>query len=290
MSKVEFIMSNLSYGANKIGIEFGNEVLKTDAELFSNQIKIVKTELQEENFNRKNLKYLNTIVDTCKKLSLLTEESIKNKKFPLVIGGDHSIALGSISGVAKQIKNLGVIWIDAHGDMNTHETTETGHIHGMPLSALMGLGAEELAGFLSKAKQINPENVVLFGVRDLDKKEEELIKANNIKVFSYSDIEKKGFNESLEEASKYLSSKVKKVHVSFDLDSINPELISGVSTPVVKGFSLEEGTVLINYLLENHNVTSMDIVEYNPLYDNNGRTLIYLKKLIEMIKEKVEKN
>lgn len=290
MNKLEIILNNMSYGANKMGIESGIDILLKEKDFSYENKEIIYTYRLEENFNRINLKYINTVVDTCKKISESTRRVIKQNRFPLTIGGDHSIALGSISGVAKEIKNLGIIWIDAHGDMNTDEISESGHIHGMPLAALIGLGAEELTSFLKETERIKSKNIVLFGIRDLDLKEEKLIKEVGIKVFDYSYIKKNGFKKSLEEASNYLLSQTDIIHISFDLDAINPKFIAGVSTPVMNGFSINEGEEMVKFLFKNHKIKSMDIVEYNPLYDINKETLKFLKNLINIVKEEVKEN
>ena len=274
----------LNLGADRGGIEFGLDVLLEEyADTFA-EIDIIEVNKQPEDFKQPKLKYKNTILDTCNKLADKVYYNIQEGYRPVVIGGDHSISLGSISGVskAKGIDNIGVIWIDAHGDMNTEKTTITGNIHGMPLAFLQGYGDNEMVNCYFDGAKIKSENIVLFGARDLDPLEAQFIKEHNIKVISYNEIEKIGIKAALEEIKKYL--KVEEIHISFDIDVISPDIAPGVSVPVEEGFDMEEVYETFGFLLRQYYVSSIDIVEFNPVYDKDGVTASHVNDLVEYIK------
>ena len=208
---------------------------------------------KKENFNEWNLKYKNTILNTCEKLATAVNEAVRDGYRPIVIGGDHSIALGSISGVSLE-KEIGVIWIDAHGDMNTDESTITGNIHGMPLALLQGAGDRDLVNCFYEGAKIDSKNVVILGARDLDFKEREIIDQLGVKVIYHDEVLQKGLDNILEEIREYLQ--IDNLHISFDVDSVNPELAPGVSTPVRNGFTTDEIFQTFKYLFKNYSITS----------------------------------
>lgn len=260
----------LNLGADKSGIEFGVDVLVENYPDTFDEIEIIEIEKQREDFNIPNMKYKNTILNTCEKVAKSIDESIGDGYRPITIGGDHSIALGTISGVSNTYKNLGVIWIDAHADMNTDETTITGNIHGMPLSLLQGAGDKDMANCFYEGTKIKPENVVILGARDIDVREYDVIEELGVKVVHYDDVVRKGIDNVLLEIQDYL--KVEDVHISFDIDSMNPNLAPGVSTPVKNGLDEEDVMKTFKFLFKNYFITSVDIVEYNPTYDKNNKT------------------
>lgn len=271
----------MNLGANKAGIDFGPEVLEEKfPEVFGN-MELIEVEKKREDFNEQSLKYKNTILHTCEKLAKAVNEAVKGGYRPITIGGDHSIALGSISGVAKEKDNLGVIWIDAHGDMNTDESTESGHIHGMPLASLQGLGDKDLANCFFQGSKIKNENVVILGARDIDVKELEIIEKYGIKMINYTEVLEKGIDQILEEIKDYL--KVEELHISFDVDSIDPEFAPGVSTPVRSGFSPKEMFETFTFLFDNYKISSVDIVEYNPVNDKSEKTMNFVNELTEFV-------
>ncbi len=242
--------------------------------------KIDEIILPEENLE--NLKNLNSVVATCTSIARKTDSIVKRGNIPVFIGGDHASAIGTISGVANNIKDLGVIWVDSHSDINTDKSTISGNIHGMPVSAIMGYGQEKLVRILDARKRILPQNVVLFGVRDMDPLEKEIVKSLNIKIYTYDEIVKRGLNICLKEAKEYLSN-ITKLHISFDLDSMNPDLIKGVTVPVEGGFDENDVYQIFDYLLAEFSVSSMDIVEYNPVYDTDLYTAEFVHSLIQRI-------
>lgn len=219
-----------------------------------------------------NLKNLSSVVKASELLAQKIDETIAGDSFPLVLGGDHSIALGTLAGVAKKQKNLGVIWYDAHGDLNTADTSPSGNIHGMPLAASLGFGDPALTnigGFSPKAK---PENVVIIGARDLDDGERKLIKETGIKVFTMHEIDRLGMTTVMKETIEYLRERTEYVHLSLDLDGLDPTEAPGVGTPVAGGLSYRESHLAMEMLEESGIITSAEFVEVNPILDEKNKT------------------
>ncbi len=276
-SKIFGVPINL--GANRAGIEFGiDSLIETFPDTFD-EIEIIDVEKQRENFSIPMLKYKNTILNTCEKIAKLVDEAIVDGYRPITIGGDHSIALGTISGVAKTNSNLGVVWIDAHADMNTEDTTVTGNIHGMPLAFLQGEGDSDMVNCFFEGAKIKPENVVVLGARDIDVREYDNIEKLGIKVVPYDDVMRKGIDAVLEEVQDYL--KVEDIHISFDMDSLNPKIAPGVSTPVKNGLDEDDMFKTFKFLFKNYFITSVDIVEFNPVYDTNFKTATLVRDITE---------
>jgi len=219
-----------------------------------------------------NHKYLDEVVEANQKLAGVVSNIMQEGRFPLVLGGDHSIALGTIAGVAKHVKTLGVIWFDAHGDLNTGETSPSGNIHGMPLAASLGYGHERLVNIGGIAPKLKPENVVIIGARDLDKGERELIKRIGMKVFTMHEIDKLGMARVMEEAIAHVSKHTDGVHLSLDLDGLDPHDAPGVGTPVIGGISYREGHVSLEMLADADILRSAEFVEVNPILDSENLT------------------
>lgn len=229
-----------------------------------------------------NLKNLGSVVATCSSIAVEASEIVMRGNTPLFIGGDHSGAIGTISGVAKHKTSLGLFWIDSHSDINTDITTLTGNIHGMPVSAVMGFGNEQLISVMFDGTKVLPQNVVMFGLRDVDPLEEKIIERLDIKCYTYDQIVARGLEVCLAEVNDYFK-KVKNVHISFDLDSMNPDIIKGVSVPVASGFTVDDVDIITDYVMDNFSISSMDIVEYNPIADTDGFTGEFANGLIKKI-------
>jgi len=227
-----------------------------------------------------NLRNLNEVVEANENLACLVDEQVKKGYFPLVLGGDHSIAIGSIAGVANHYDNLGVIWYDAHGDINTVETSPSGNIHGMPLAASLGLGHQKLTTILTKQPKVKPENIVLIGIRDLDAGERQLIKDLNIKIYTMHEIDRIGMPKVMEETIHYLKKRTDGVHLSFDLDGIDPSEAPGVGTPVIGGATYRESHLAMEMLAESEIITSAEFVEVNPMLDDKNKTAILTVALV----------
>lgn len=277
------ILIPLHYGANVEGIQYGADYVLENLEDYI----LLPEIIIKDKRNDPNLKNIHSVLATNGVLATTVSYIYKNGQFPLVIGGDHSVALGSISAVALQEDNLGVIWIDAHGDMNTNVTSESGNIHGMILASLVGEGDPKMINLYREKIKLKKENVVIFGVRDLDVGEQEIIEKLNIKYLSYAYIRQIGIKQALDEVRAYFIGKIEKLHVSIDLDSLDPNIMPGVSIPVENGFKKDDVRIIVDYLFSNFTISSADIVEYNPRYDDNDKTLNFLIELIEKIKSLV---
>lgn len=220
-----------------------------------------------------NLRNLGAVVEACTKLAEQVATAVEHKKFPLVLGGDHSIAIGTLAGLAQHYKNLGVIWYDAHADMNTAETSPSGNIHGMPLAVAMGLGHEKLTHIGGEQPKIDPKNLVIIGARSVDEGERELIKEKGIKVYSMHEIDRLGMAAVMEDALAYLRSReIDGLHLSLDLDGLDPMYTPGVGTPVPGGITYRESHLAMEMLQESNLLTSAEFVEVNPVLDTKNAT------------------
>lgn len=232
-------------------------------------IQVIRPEYFEEVDNHK---YLPHVLDTNEQLADMIAQEVEMGQFPLVLGGDHSIALGTITGVAKSKKNMGVIWFDAHGDLNTGATSPSGNIHGMPLAALLGYGHDKLVQFGGFSPKIKPENTVIIGARDLDPGERKLIKEIGVKVYTMHEIDRLGMTRVMEETLTHVTKGTDGVHLSLDLDGLDPLYAPGVGTPVIGGISYREGHLAMEILAEADVLTSAEFVEVNPILDRENVT------------------
>jgi arginase len=225
-------------------------------------------------------KYLKEITATCTKHAETVMKTLEAGKFPLVLGGDHSVAAGTVAGVAEffrqqrrvQEQKIGLIWIDAHADINTPETSPSGNVHGMPLAAIMGLGPAELADIYGFSPKVHAENCVLVGIRDVDAREKENIKETGIEVYTMRDIDERGMRTVIEEALRIAGRGTAGYHVSLDMDWIDPEDAPGVGTPVRGGASYREAHLAMEIIADHGRMTSFEIVEVNPVIDEHNRT------------------
>ena len=221
-------------------------------------------------------KYLKEITATCTKHAEMVMKTLEAGKVPLVLGGDHSVAAGTAAGVAefyrRQNQKMGMIWIDAHADMNTPETSPSGNVHGMPLAAILGLGPTELGNIFNFSPKVQPENCVLVGVRDIDAKERENIRETGIEVYTMRDIDERGMRVVIEEALRVAGRGTAGYHVSLDMDWIDPEDAPGVGTPVRGGASYREAHLAMEIIADHGRMASFEIVEVNPVIDEHNRT------------------
>ncbi|WP_377891989.1 arginase [Alkalihalobacillus sp. R86527] len=234
-------------------------------------IEIGRPEQRPENQDHQ-LKNLKEVADASEKLASRVNEVIERKRFPLVFGGDHSIAIGTLAGVSQSYNNLGVIWYDAHGDLNTSDTSPSGNIHGMPLAVSLGIGDESLTGIAGFSPKIKPENIVIIGARSLDEGERVLIEEKGIKVFTMHEIDRLGMTKVMEEAIAHVSNGTDGVHLSLDLDGLDPHDAPGVGTPVLGGISYRESHLAMEMLAESDILTSAEFVEVNPILDEKNKT------------------
>ena len=229
-----------------------------------------------------NFKFnIRDIVPDFEKINIAVSNIISENYFPLILGGDHSISIGTISGIAKHYKNLGVIWYDAHVDVNTPETTITGSIYGMPLAVNLGLGYPELVGIDGYSPKVKFENIIFIGTRELDDGEKNLLINNDLTVFTVNDVKKLGMCKVMEKALDKLHLRCDGIHLSFDLDSLNPDDAPGVRTPCPIGLSYEESILALKILNRSKLITSAEFVELNPFLDVDYKTV---KVTIELIR------
>lgn len=282
--KTKIIGVPLNFGANRCGLEFSVDNFIDRYPKYRDKIEVIEVKRQLENFTIKDAKYLNTVAKTCEALAIGVNKIIKDGNVPISLGGDHAIAIGSIAGVSKE-KEIGILWMDAHGDMNTPEISGTGHIHGMPLATSVGYGHSKLIDCLYKGTKAKAEDVILFGTRDIDEKEQNLIDKLGIKNYTWKMITDMGFEKALGEVKEFF--KGRNLHISFDLDGIDPTEITAVGTPVVGGLSREMGKTLVSEMIDTASVTSIDIVEYNPIYEKETETSEYIDELLQLIEQKI---
>ena len=235
---------------------------------------------RREPIREDNLRNLREVVDANARLAKVVNEEIAEDHFPLVLGGDHSIAIGSVAGVSQHYDNLGVIWYDAHGDINTVETSPSGNIHGMPLAVNLGLGHKMLTDIMGNAPKVKPENIVLIGIRCLDEGEKELLRKLQVKVYTMHEIDRIGMPQVMKETIEYLQDRTDGVHLSFDLDGIDPSEAPGVGTPVNGGATYRESHLAMEMLAESDLITSAEFVEVNPMLDDKSKTAILAVDLI----------
>ena len=239
---------------------------------------------EEMSYGEKRAKYLAEIADACKDLAAIVEKSLDESMMPVVLGGDHSIAAGSLSGVAahfkKKEKKIGLLWLDAHGDINTPETSPSGNVHGMPLAAAMGYGATELVELQGFKPKVEPQNISLVGIRDLDSQEKKLAKKSGVHVFTMRDIDERGMREVMSDALKYAMDDTDGISVSLDMDFVDPSDAPGVGTPVRGGVTYREAHLAMEMLADTEAMVSLEVVEINPVIDEHNRTALLGVELV----------
>ncbi len=226
-----------------------------------------------------NARYLMPVLRTCERVAALVRRTAEAGAVPLVLGGDHSVAIGSIGGLAAAYGTGGVLWLDAHGDLNTPETSPTGNIHGMVLAAVLGLGGAAFESAAWPTPAIDPTRVALVGVRSLDEGERERVRGLGAKVFTMSDVDRLGVERSIRESLAHVAGPGF-VHVSLDMDVVDPEVAPGVGTPVRGGLSYREAHLALELVAESGLVSSLDVVEVNPIFDRQNETAALAVELV----------
>ncbi len=283
--KVRIIGVPMDLGQSRRGVDMGPSALRVAG--LQQRIKqlghavedignLVVKQPEEQHYGEKRAKYLNEIAETCKGLAEMTEKAVADGFLPLVLGGDHSIAIGSTGGVAahfrKSEKRVGCLWLDAHGDMNTPESSPSGNVHGMPLASLIGHGATELTDLGGFKPVVEPRNVCIVGARDLDSKERKIIKTTGVHVFTMRDIDERGMRDVMAEAIRFATDDTDGIHVSLDLDFVDPEDAPGVGTPVRGGVTYREAHLAMEMICDSEAMVSLDVVEINPVIDLHNKT------------------
>ena len=229
-------------------------------------------------FGDPSKKYIREIARVCERLYKASLAVLDKGGIPLVLGGDHSLAAGSVAATADYLrrdgKPLGLIWVDAHGDMNTPGTSSSGNVHGMPLAALLGPEPAELSRIGGFSPKVTPDRTVLIGIRNLDDREKERIRESGVHVFTMKDIDRAGIAATVEQAIAIAGKNAGGIHVSFDLDVCDPSIAPGVGTPVKGGFNYREAHMLMEMVADSGLLRALDLVEVNPILDDRNMTAI----------------
>jgi len=294
MSKrIAIIGVPIDLGANRRGVDMGPSALRVTG--LAGQLQAlglivedrgdVHVPLPEEvEIGEKSRRYAKAIQDVCERLFEKSLAALRDGCLPIVLGGDHSLAMGSIAATSRfyrdQGKKIGVIWFDAHGDMNTPESTDSGNVHGMPLAHVLGLGDAGLAGIGGFSGKVAAENCVLVGIRDLDDREKRQIQSSGVRVITMKDIDLRGKAAVMEEAMAAASSGTAGIHVSFDIDACDPSVAPGVGTPKKGGLSYREAHLALEMIADSGRLLAMDLVEVNPIFDDRNHTAEFGAELI----------
>ncbi|HRE40981.1 MAG TPA: arginase [Ignavibacteria bacterium] len=292
-NKIGIIGFPMDLGADRRGVDMGPSAIRyanLEKKLENLGYKVtdfgdIDVEIMEtQRLRNTKLKYLPEIVRTSKVLAKKVESILNRKYFPLIIGGDHATAIGSISGISayckKNKKTLGVIWIDAHADMNTPETTPSGNIHGMPLAVSLGHGEQKLVRLGGFSPKVKIENVALIGVRDVDYLEAKTIKKLKPQVYTMTDVDKFGMPHIVSKVLNDFKERVDYLHISFDMDGIDPDYVQGVGTPVPGGLTYRESQLIMEMISESGMMSSLEMLEVNPILDVKNRTAELATELI----------
>ncbi len=292
--KIKVIGVPLDLGASRRGVDMGPSAvrvagLEARLEALGHEVRdggnISVAVAETKSAGNQRSRYLKEITETCLRTAEMVEKALREGMTPVILGGDHSVAAGSVSGVAnfyrEQHQNIGLIWIDAHADMNTPATSPSGNVHGMPLAALLGLGPEPLSNLFGFSPKVQPDNVVLVGVRDIDATEKENIKRAGVtEVYTMRDIDERGMRTVMEEALRAAGRGTAGYHVSLDMDWIDPEDAPGVGTPVRGGATYREAHLAMEIIADHGRMVSLEVVEVNPVIDEHNRTAALAVELI----------
>ena len=233
---------------------------------------------------RREARFYEEILDVCQKLCMRVQKTLGNGDFPLIVGGDHSIAMGSVSGTAAHFRErneeIGLLWFDAHGDMNIPGVSPSGNIHGMPLAHLLGKGDTGLAGIGGFNGKVKPENVALVGIRDIDEGERKIIRESGIHAYTMREIDERGMAAVAREALDVVTTGTAGFHVSFDVDGCDPGVIPGSGTLVPGGVSFREAHLLLEYCADTQKMVAFDLVELNPFLDQGN---VSAERAVQMV-------
>ena len=287
--RVRVIGTPMDLGADRRGVDFGASAIRyanlnTRLPSLGHTVhdigNLVVPQPESQLLGNSKLKYLEPIVRVCEELAKVVTETLEAGEFPLVLGGDHSIALGSIAGVTRMHKNVGVIWIDAHADFNTYETTPSGNIHGMILAASVGIGESRLTNMGGWSPKVNKQNIVIVGARDLDPNEQVRLREHAIRVFTMSDIDQKGISDVMRQAITIAGQGNDGIHLSLDMDALDPKEAPGVGTPVKGGLTYREAHLAMEMIADSKQLVAMDVVEVNPILDRENATALLAVELV----------
>ena len=283
----------MDLGASRRGVDMGPSALRVAGlqpklKQLGRQVEDVGNiqvpQPEEQPYGEKKARFLGEIAETCKGLAEAVKKTLDEDQFPLVLGGDHSIAAGTVAGAAahyqKDSKRIGLIWLDAHGDMNTPETSPSGNVHGMPLAAIMGSGPPELTGLAGITPMVEPRSVSLVGIRELDAKERRFVKESGVHVFTMRDIDERGMREVMAEALRFSGDDTAGIAVSLDMDFVDPSDAPGVGTPVRGGVTYREAHLALEMIADTRSMVSFELVEVNPVIDLHNTTALLGVELV----------
>ena len=282
MADISVLGIPLDLGAGRRGVDMGPSALRLaglagSLERLGHRVRDlgnVQMPVAEALPNQNGLHYAETIADTCRQ-AFLRLKDLPAEVFPIALGGDHSVSLGSVSGFS-QAGRTGVLWVDAHADLNTPASSPSGNIHGMPLSHLLGEGDAQLLDIWGGGAVLDPRDLVFIGLRSLDPFERAFVREHEIRAYTMKEIDRRGLATVAQEALEYLAD-TPRLHVSFDADALDPSLAPGVGTPVPGGLTYREAHLLMELLADSQKVTSLDLVEVNPVLDlknSTGRIMV----------------
>jgi len=229
-------------------------------------------------------RYLLQITHACERLAQMVEQAAEESRVPLVLGGDHSIAIGTVTGMSKHFRKrgekLGLIWIDAHADMNTPESSPSGNVHGMPMACVLGMGPVELTHLGGYAPKVDPANVAIVGLRSVDEVERQNVRGTGVHAFTMRDLDERGLRSVMLEAIEHATRETAGFHLSFDLDAVDPQEAPGVGTPVRGGMTYREAHLAMETVCDSEKMVSMEMVEVNPVIDEVNRTALLAVELV----------
>jgi arginase len=292
-SQIAVIGAPMDLGAGRRGVDMGPSALRVanlderiEALGYSvhdlGNINVVQAESVAEGAT--TARYLNEIAATCTHLANIVEQVCEHDRFPVVLGGDHSVAIGTISGLSrhyrKKEKKIGLVWIDAHADMNTPETSPSGNIHGMPLACCIGIGPPELTKIFDYTPKVEPGNVAVIGLRSVDAGEKRNVQKTGVHAYTMRDIDERGLRAVMQEAMEVANDGTVGFHLSFDMDSVDPQEAPGVGTPVKGGITYREAHLAMETICDCDCMIGLEVVEVNPVIDIANRTAILAVELV----------
>ncbi len=285
--KIRILGVPLDLGQERRGVDMGpsamraaglNATLKSLGHQVEDAGNIHVKNPEEQHYGDRHAKYLNEIAEACREVAHQIYQTLETGSFPLSLGGDHSMVIGTQAGVAKfyrdREQNVGLLWIDAHADMNTPETSPSGNIHGMPFAATLGFGPEPLVGIFGFSPKMRAKNCVLIGARDLDARERRTVKQSGVHVFTMRDIDEHGMRAVMERSVAFATEGTAGFVVSLDMDVVDPDEAPGVGTPVRGGITFREAHLAMEMISDSKKMLALEIVEINPIIDVLNKTAI----------------
>ena len=283
--ELALVSVSMDLGAGRRGVDMGPSAiriagLRAQLEAMGHRVNEVgtvhATDPERSDQGETHARFLAEIASVCTRTRDLVEQGLAGACMPLILGGDHSLSMGSVAGISRfygrRGENVGLIWVDAHTDMNTPGTSPSGNIHGMPLAVLTGTGPEMLTALADTVPAVRPENVSIFGARHIDRRERETVKASGIRVFTMSEIDERGVAKCIDEAIARANAGTAGFHLSYDLDSVEPLIAPGVGTPVAGGLTYREAHLVCEKVARSGRLLSLEVVELNPVLDEGNRT------------------